>query len=538
MRADIENGDSGLVARNALNANLSSARGVIAVTSDGFYNAFPSIRAVDATNYVMVYRKGALHALDVGTIVMRNTIDSGRTWSAERAVFSGAVDARDPSLTILSTGVWIISFFQYTTGIDTTVYSIQSDDNGITWSLPVIIPGYSQFTACSGPTVELANGSLLQPVYGRNIGDGTESAGVSISVDGGSTWSFVATLFDGPALSQSCSETFVLRLLDDTLYAIVRTDGNAHARYSTASADGLVWSVSGDCGLLGGRPSSIVMADGTIVIASRDLQTYRPAMCMTHAISTDNGVSYTTLARRASTPQAGANQMNYASMAEIAPGVIAEVFSYEIAPTRSDIYFRIFRADEELPPYFRRINADGIVNHGVTQNLEHTYLNGAENIGNFENTDGLIGAAASTTTYPSMSIPSGVDPIAPEVGDIWNASDVLKFRGAGASIALSPQADNIQTTSYTITAADTGRCVAIDSGLAQTWKIPSDSAATIPMGSIIYGMSMGAGDVTITPDDGVTIRSLGGALVSSGQYAQWAVRKRGANDWHAYGDLG
>lgn len=74
------------------------------------------------------------------------------------------------------------------------------------------------------------------------------------------------------------------------------------------------------------------------------------------------------------------------------------------------------------------------------------------------------------------------------------------------------------------------------SAAANVLNVPTFATDPIPIGFVVEGVQYGAGQVTITPQSGVTLRSAAG-LKTNGQYAVFGLRKIGTDEWAVYGDL-
>lgn len=75
------------------------------------------------------------------------------------------------------------------------------------------------------------------------------------------------------------------------------------------------------------------------------------------------------------------------------------------------------------------------------------------------------------------------------------------------------------------------------SGSATAGTVPPNSDVAFVIGHVVHLYQSGAGQVTITPGSGVTIRSRGGALKLAGQYARATLEKVATDTWVASGDL-
>jgi len=104
---------------------------------------------------------------------------------------------------------------------------------------------------------------------------------------------------------------------------------------------------------------------------------------------------------------------------------------------------------------------------------------------------------------------------------------------ATAMIALNAQTG----TSYTTVLTDDGKLITCDNGSAITLTIPPNGTVAYGIGTQINIMQLGAGQVTITPGAGVTIRSAGSKLKTSAQYAVATCVKIASDTWVAVGNL-
>ena len=74
-------------------------------------------------------------------------------------------------------------------------------------------------------------------------------------------------------------------------------------------------------------------------------------------------------------------------------------------------------------------------------------------------------------------------------------------------------------------------------GSAVSLNVPADATLTFPTGTRIEVMQSGAGQVTIVPAGGVTVRSPGGLLSTASQYSRLVLEKLATNEWLLSGDL-
>jgi hypothetical protein len=96
---------------------------------------------------------------------------------------------------------------------------------------------------------------------------------------------------------------------------------------------------------------------------------------------------------------------------------------------------------------------------------------------------------------------------------------------------------NRQATSFTLALTDRGKLVETNVGAANTITVPPNSSITFPIGTKIDIAQYGAGQTTIVPGIGVTVRSAGGALKLSAQYSGATIVKIGTDEWYLFGDI-
>ena len=95
---------------------------------------------------------------------------------------------------------------------------------------------------------------------------------------------------------------------------------------------------------------------------------------------------------------------------------------------------------------------------------------------------------------------------------------------------------NVQTDDYTLTLADAGQAVEIDSTDPENVTVPPESAVDFPVGTIIEVAQVGVGQVTIVEGAGVDVRTAE-TLVLRGQWSTVSLRKRDSDDWLLVGDV-
>lgn len=223
----------------------------------GGHEQFPDVCRLPDGRLFCVFNAGYAHVSPPtaqyplgGRLSFATSSDEGATWSAEQTLYDSAADDRDPSVTRLSTGRLLCTFFDYVGGVSAGTLLLVSDNGGTTWNGPTLIaPNYF----VSSPARELPDGRLVLGLYWQE--PSTAFGAIILSDDQGDTWSNVIDIDpDGAWLD---AETDVIRRLDGTLYAVQRNSGFHSMRFSVSSDTGDTWSVSQDIGFGGHSPICI-----------------------------------------------------------------------------------------------------------------------------------------------------------------------------------------------------------------------------------------------------------------------------------------
>ena len=300
-------------------------RGSKAITTKGEwggYEGFPSVCLLNSGQLLVSFYAGRGHMdwphptlPNRGRICVMQSSDLGKTWSAPRAIIDTAAGERDPSLSQLSDGTVICSYFQtvwYERGRVCEVRTIRSFDNGLTWETEpaeVLSPWFTEqqkaevislagppskdashehpvkeefaaINATSVPVTELSNGELLLPIYGHYTG-GKYRCGMARSTDRGETWRESHIIPE----SNFLTEPDVVKLPDGRLMCIMRTE----MAHSFSSDHGRTWSEP-RTGLLprGAAPDLLLTSDGVLLCGMREQPSPRTGLI----ISTDFGKTW------------------------------------------------------------------------------------------------------------------------------------------------------------------------------------------------------------------------------------------------------
>lgn len=121
-------------------------------------------------------------------------------------------------------------------------------------------------------------------------------------------------------------------------------------------------------------------------------------------------------------------------------------------------------------------------------------------------------------------------------GDVLSAADYNATNEGVNDLAIATF--NAQSgTSYTLALTDGAKLVTLTNAAAITLTVPPNSSVAFPIGSQVLLYQGGAGQVTITPGAGVTVRSQGTKLKINGQYGIGGIVKVATDEWVAFGNL-
>lgn len=246
----------------------------VARSDDADYYAFPSICRLQDGDLLCVFYSGVGHISPDGKVVMVRSTDQGKTWSKPEIVADTPVDDRDPSIVQTRTGRVLINFFIYDgedqnheTRTTTHVHVAASEDNGKTFGKPATIGVDWQWEATSDEILQLPDGTLLLPIYGRREGDTRDRAAVAFSTDDGKTWNKrpTATIAYDDQGVIDFQEPALALLPDGTIICSLRTTNVGYHAYESRSTDGgKTWSKPIDTGLRGHAANLLYHSSGTV----------------------------------------------------------------------------------------------------------------------------------------------------------------------------------------------------------------------------------------------------------------------------------
>lgn len=237
------------------------------IQSDGVnYPFFPSITKLQNGDLVMVYYWNSDHVNTTGgRIYLKKSSNNGISWTNAKLIVdytAQSLDSRDPHINVLSNGDLVLNCYtgKWDAGFVPSDYQqhiiesrfAKSTDGGLSWSTPKIIPTAKYENATSGAIIELGNGDLLMPTYGRlNAGDNTSVATVIRSSDRGESWNNEVVVTSDNNNGLGYNEMAIGYMGNNTIYAITRPSG----KIFKSTDNGYSWQ------LIDGKPVSMHAPD-------------------------------------------------------------------------------------------------------------------------------------------------------------------------------------------------------------------------------------------------------------------------------------
>jgi hypothetical protein len=125
---------------------------------------------------------------------------------------------------------------------------------------------------------------------------------------------------------------------------------------------------------------------------------------------------------------------------------------------------------------------------------------------------------------------------------VKDGASAIRSLGSSVDSALGQLTLNAQTgTTYTFVLTDNrNKLITASNASAQTYTIPTNASVAFPIGSTINVIQIGAGQVTIQGNGGVTVASTGATATAPklrAQYSAATIIKVGTDSWYVVGDL-
>jgi hypothetical protein len=230
-----------------------------------------------------------------GEAFLVRSSDNGRTWSPPTLILrsrkpDGCVNL-SVGLTTLRDGTVLypccdVRMTQKWDQHDADLVILRSHDQGLTWSAPAPIPVGVKEPFAYGRIIDLKNGDVLCPIWGKRDAVEMWSSGLVRSRDGGRTWGeYVAIAYDPQAVPihggnpdelhcAGFNETTLQEFPDGRILAILRQQGVAGGKrelYRSISTDGgRTWVEPALLPIWGTSPSLHLAPSGEVLLGYRN----------------------------------------------------------------------------------------------------------------------------------------------------------------------------------------------------------------------------------------------------------------------------
>jgi sialidase-1 len=361
-----ESPDDGFQKILSLNFTVPDEENEIISSGGSNHFAFPDVARLKNGRFMTVYRIGSGHAEKSGRILSQFSSDGVNWEDFNYAINDNTIDDRDPSLTLLSDGRVILSWFKYRYPDDYSepwihrIFFAVSDDNGLTFGNPVQVdPGEFDYSAvaemnddgiwidsrdgeeikvyaASSRVVETEYG-LIIPAYGGNALNWqnmskTPKSGIFffVSKDNGKTWEMERV--NAEVAQNVWLQEPALHIVDENRWILqVRTavgtsPGNRGELMQSISDDGgKSWSPYEKLGLVAHAPEIIRLNNGALISSFRWLDwentIKRQAVSMIYSLDKGDTWSNVVEIRDCGLPECG-----YPGMVEIEDNKIVVVY--------------------------------------------------------------------------------------------------------------------------------------------------------------------------------------------------------------------
>lgn len=318
----------------------------IAYNDPAYFSAFPCVTRSDDDTLFVTFRRAPQRQphsnhLDSESIAAKVTSkDGGETWSDVGVLYEepGDVGVQDPSVTRLKEGRLMSNFFSWEVMKREPfqhqvlgTFITASSDGGETWSKArkVEVPGNPASVATSEPLIELSNGDLLLPLYGRNAG-----CFVMRSTDGGETWTDQSVVAHDPFGNVKLCEPALCETRDGRILCLMRETSPGYLYQSESSDGGRTWSQVKNLDVWGFPPNLLNLRDGRILLS---YGYRRPPYGVRACLSEDQGRTWDIRREIVIRDDGWHGDLGYPSSIELADGQILTLHYFHEPATKEGL---------------------------------------------------------------------------------------------------------------------------------------------------------------------------------------------------------
>ena len=247
----------------------------------------------------------------------------------------------------------------------------------------------------------------------------------------------------------------------------------------------------------------------------------------------------------------GAALMGGVTLGAAVGGVYPDQFTVAIDPDTSneEIVFVQYISSDTLTVVRGRAGSTAVA-HSAGATVKHVLtsddLNWFESNTSPVTTFGFKGSSSGTTTVQASAVASGTLTLPAATDTLVGkaTTDTLTNKTLTSPTVNTPTINdarqnitlNAQTgTTYTLALTDNGRLVTLSNASAITVTVPTNASVAFSTGAIVNLQQIGAGQVTIAGDTGVTVNGTG--TKTRAQWSAASLVKTATDTWTLIGDI-
>jgi SPRY domain/BNR repeat-like domain len=278
---------------------LTGFTGRATIIDDTKYNAYPGLTVLPNGHFFVTWTASAVFETAPGTLYSSVSTDGGMTWGAPQTVIASISNVwmGNTNVTALANGTLLLNYFLTVGGAPAQAYVRIGTISGdiVTWGSAIATPaGFTHSSAAGGKALQLTNGDILLPVYGDNTGDPHLTSKLIRSTDNGLTWGTPLTIGAGTG-SKDFSEAEAVQLSTGNIVIAVRHEADYYGYdVATSTDNGVTFTTLAQAvvitgGSLSGRPSLSLLNNDYLLLVGRGSN-----QNTAWSTSTDGGVTWIT----------------------------------------------------------------------------------------------------------------------------------------------------------------------------------------------------------------------------------------------------